>query len=155
MRIQTIIFTTLFVFVSFLQGADNKNPISMFPEAKSGFVQYVITLPRKVNESNYKVELIVGKKILADCNKHFFLGKINTKTVHGWGYNYIEFDNINISASTRMACIKPKQEKFISIKDKLRRYNSRLPMVAYIPKGYEMHYRIWQADKKIETAFAK
>lgn len=52
-----------------------------------------------------------------------------------------------------MACQEPKTEKFVSLRDNtLRRYNSRSPIVAYVPKGYEVRYRIWSARDNIQQA---
>lgn len=31
------------------------------------------------------------------------------------------------------------------------RYNSKLPIVVYVPKGYVLEYRIWKADEKLTT----
>jgi ecotin len=33
----------------------------------------------------------------------------------------------------------------------LIRYNSRLPIVVYVPEGVEVHYRVWQAGQEIEA----
>ncbi len=51
-----------------------------------------------------------------------------------------------------MACTEPKTEVFISIRDTLRRYNSRSPIVAYVPKGYEVRYRIWSVEDNVLQA---
>jgi len=32
------------------------------------------------------------------------------------------------------------------------RYNSRLPLVIYVPQGVEVRYRIWRGDDKVITA---
>jgi len=32
------------------------------------------------------------------------------------------------------------------------RYNSRLSIVIYAPKGYEIRYRIWSAPEKLESS---
>ena len=44
----------------------------------------------------------------------------------------------------------PKKERFITLdgESKLIRYNSRLPLVVYVPKGVEVRYRIWKTDEK-------
>ena len=49
----------------------------------------------------------------------------------------------------------PKVKRFISISGGpyLIRYNSRLPVVVYVPQGVEVRYKIWRAGddvKKIE-----
>ena len=57
--------------------------------------------------------------------------------------------------TTMRACSEPKVEKFITLHDTLRRYNSRLGMVIYVPKGYEVRYRIWSASETIENAIER
>ncbi len=34
----------------------------------------------------------------------------------------------------------------------LLRYNSKLPVVVYVPEGFEVRYRIWQAGEKVIRA---
>jgi ecotin len=34
----------------------------------------------------------------------------------------------------------------------LQRYNSRMPIVVYVPKGAEVRYRIWKAGKETNAA---
>jgi len=42
----------------------------------------------------------------------------------------------------------PKVDRFIRLGGDpyLIRYNSRLPIVVYVPEGVEVHYRLWHAD---------
>ena len=49
---------------------------------------------------------------------------------------------------------EPKVERFITIgvEPEFLGYNSRLPLVIYVPKGVEVSYRIWRAEEKIQTA---
>ncbi len=132
-----------------------KDKTHMFPKAKEGFVQYVIEVPKMDNDADHKVELLIGKKILVDCNQHSLRAKIENITLKGWGFKYLEVSDIHNGPSTRMACQEPKTEKFISVYmgDKaLRRYNSRSSIVAYVPEGYAVRYRIWSTGKSIEQA---
>lgn len=133
-----------------------KDNIHMFPQPKEGFERYVIEVPELKNENDHKVELIIGKTISVDCNHHILLGKLEAKPLKGWGYTYLEANNISgMRASTRMVCRKANSGKFISLapsKESIRRYNSRSPIVIYIPKGYEVRYRIWSAGEKIQQA---
>jgi len=144
-----------------LYAADEKNDTikkdktHMFPQAKEGFVQYVIEVPKTENDNDHKVELLIGKNMLVDCNHHSLRAKIVNVTLKGWGYKYLEISDIQNGPTTMMACPQPKTEKFISVymgEEALRRYNSRSPIVAYLPKGYEVHYRIWSAGKSVEEA---
>jgi len=129
-----------------------KDNIHMFPQAEEGFVRHVIEVPKTDNDYEHKVELLIGKVMLVDCNKHSLMGKVESVTLKGWGYKYLEVTDIQSGPSTLMACKEPKTDKFISIRDTLRRYNSRFPIVAYVPEGYEVRYRIWSADDNIQQA---
>ncbi len=129
-----------------------KDNIHMFPQAKEGFVRHVIEVPKTDNDYDHKVELLIGKTMMVDCNHHSFSGKVEDVTLKGWGYKYIEVTDIKSGPTTMMACIKPKTEKYISIRDTLHRYNSRSPIVVYVQKGYEVRYRIWSAGEKVEQA---
>ncbi len=129
-----------------------KDNIHMFPQAKEGFVRQVIEVPKTDNDYDHKVELLIGKMMLVDCNYHSFSGKIESVTLKGWGYKYLEVSSIQSGPSTMMACSEPKTEKFISIRDTLRRYNSRSPIVAYVPEGYEVRYRVWSAGDDVQKA---
>ncbi len=44
----------------------------------------------------------------------------------------------------------PKVNRFITLGGEpfLLRYNSKLPIVVYVPEGVEVRYRIWTADPK-------
>ena len=147
---------TLIVLVSSLHAETNKKDnIHMFPQAQEGFIRHVIEVPKTENDYEHRVELLIGKKMMVDCNKHTLRGKVENVTLKGWGYKYLEVSDIHNGPSTLMACNKPKTEKFISLymgKDTLLRYNSRSPIVVYIPKGYEVNYRIWNAENIIKKA---
>jgi len=133
-----------------------KDNIHMFPQAKEGFERHVIEVPKLKNEENHKVELLIGKVMSVDCNQHRLMGKLETKSLKGWGYSYLEATDISgMMASTMMVCQKPNSNKFVSLApslESLRRYNSRSPIVIYAPKGYEVRYRIWSAGRDIEKA---
>ncbi|MGM5630582.1 serine protease inhibitor ecotin [Apibacter raozihei] len=127
---------------------DPKKELSHFPAAKEGMVRYVIFLDKKSNEDLYKVELIPGKVMNVDCNIHRLIGKTEEKDLEGWGYTYFEFSSEGNAISTRKGC--PNQtnsNKFISSESMMVRYNSKLPIVVYAPKGYEIKYKIWEAGK--------
>ena len=129
-----------------------KDNIHMFPQAQEGFVRHVIEVPKTDNDYAHKVELMIGKTMMVDCNHHSFSGKIEDITLKGWGYKYLEVKEIKSGPTTMMACSEPKTEEYISIRDTLRRYNSRSPIVIYVPKGYEVKYRVWSASETIENA---
>ena len=131
--------------------------LKAFPEAPEGMVRYVILLPEKSRdeEGNFQVELIVGKTIMTDgVNRYWFGGSLKDKTAEGWGFSYYELAKFSPPASTRMGARRghPKEEKFVTIPRKLIGYNSRVPVVVYVPEGGEVRYRIWSASETTEVA---
>ena len=49
---------------------------------------------------------------------------------------------------------EPKVDCFITLggEPRLLRYNSRLPVVVYVPADVEVRYGIWRADRKVTPA---
>ena len=129
-----------------------KDNIHMFPQAQEGFVRHVIEVPKTENDTDHRVELLIGKNMMVDCNHHSFEAEIKSMTLKGWGYRYLEVGEIRSGPTTMMFCPGPKKEMFISIRDELRRYNSRSPIVVYVQNGYEVRYRAWSADKTVSDA---
>ena len=117
----------------------------------------MIVLPDKKRgeEDAFKVELNPGKKTLTDGVNQMRLGMtIEPRPLKGWGYTYYEVTGRDLAMNTLMAAPPGTRqvEKFVSGTPLLIRYNSRLPVVVYAPKGYEIRYRIWQAPEKWEEA---
>lgn len=51
--------------------------------------------------------------------------------------------------STMMACPdKTRKTAFVSSTSELVRYNSKLPIIVYIPKGMDVHYKIWERSNE-------
>jgi ecotin len=139
-------FALLFTALPVL-AADNMNA---FPPPENGMVRYVLQLPQKDNETEFKVELIVGKTVqLDEKNQYFFGGKIQEETIKGWGFPRYIVKELGPMAGTLMAVDPnaPKVSRFIRLGGEpyLIRYNSRLPVVVYVPEGVEVRYRIWSA----------
>lgn len=129
-------------------GADN---MKAFPPAEAGMTRYVLPLPPEKDEDSLKVELVVGKMVKTDAgNRYFFAGTLATETVQGWGFNYHILRKLGPMAGTLMAVQPdaPKVDRFITLggEPQLLRYNSRLPLVVYVPEGVEVRYRIWRAE---------
>lgn len=134
--------------------ADN---MKAFPPAEAGMKRHVIHLPAAENEESMKVELIVGKSVSTDpVNRHFFAGGIETVSIEGWGFERYLVKEIGPMAGTLMAPPEgaPFVERFITLAGDpfLIRYNSRLPVVVYVPKDAEVRFRIWRADATAEPA---
>ncbi|MFZ0133958.1 MAG: ecotin family protein [Desulfobacterales bacterium] len=127
-----------------------------FPPAEDGMVRYVVQLPKQEDESDLKVELIIGKTVAVDkANTYFFAGQIKEEIIEGWGFPRFIVNKIGPMAGTLMAVDPkaPKVDRFIALAGDpyLIRYNSRLPVVVYVPEGVEVRYRIWKAGTEVNA----
>ena len=149
-----IIGLGLFCVLTF--GAEHPE-LKAFPPAEEGIDRLVIILPHKERggeENRFKVELIPGKTMLTDDVNLMHLGMtIVPRPLKGWGYTYYEITGSDVAMSTMMAVPEGGQkiERFVQGTSLLIRYNSRLPIVIYVPKGYEIQYRIWNAGETRNT----
>lgn len=140
-------FLSLFLVMPLTHAADD---MKAFPPAEPGMTRYVLQLPKQQDESAFKVELIAGKHVKTDArNRYFFGGKIEAENIEGWGYTRYKVEKFGSMAGTLMAVDPkvPKEDRFIRLGGDpyLIRYNSRLPVVVYVPEDAEVRYRIWSA----------
>ncbi len=147
---------SLFLFATLIIGCGSSQTkeisqtmdISMFPKAKNNEVQRYISLKPLNNEENYKVELFITKEMEVDCNQHSLQCNIEVKDLQGWGYDYYIFKSDGKTMSTMMMCPETsKTKKDIPSDSKLIRYNSKLPIVVYLPEGYKLKYKIWSSGE--------
>jgi ecotin len=141
-------------FLAAVISAHAADTMQAFPQAEEGMVRYVLQLPKQDDESAFKVELIVGKTVAVDeVNKYFFGGQIEKETIEGWGYTRYTVNKLGPMGGTLMAVDPkaPKVERFVMLAGEpyLIRYNSRLPIVVYVPYGVEVRYRIWKAGDEV------
>lgn len=141
------------------QATDSLDKVAPYPEAKKDQVRHVIELDKKDNESNYQVELIIGKTLKVDCNHQWFGAEVDEKDLQGWGYSYYVVSDLQGPMSTLMGCAdNTKKDAFVQANmgsDAFVRYNSKLPIVVYAPKGVDVKYRIWAAEDKVQDALSK
>ena len=155
--IQLLVAFTI-LFGAFAHGAVHPE-LKPFPKAKKGMERFVIALPEKKRgeDTGFKVELIPGKPIMTDGVNSYFAGaSLEPKNLQGWGYTYYEIKGQTAVGSTLIG-VPPgtlQVKKFVAGKPLLIRYNSRLPIVIYAPKGFEINYRIWSASEKTQEAEA-
>lgn len=155
--LSAILFMAFFQILNSQSESMNDKDYNMFPEAQSGMKKAMIFLDKLENENNYKVEIIATKMAKVDnCNTHNLSGQFNVENLDGWGYNYYVFNTKGFIMSTRMACpgnTKEEREVFAGNTEFVR-YNSRLPIVVYIPEDCMLKYKIWEPGE-IQEAVAK
>ena len=139
------------VVIGCIATACSANNMQAFPPADEGMTRYVINLPQQEDESAVRVELIIGKMVKTDAGNHYFFGgTLETESIPGWGFNRYILRKLGPMAGTLMAVdpSAPLVERFITLggETPLLRYNSRLPLVVYVPTGVEVRYRLWRAD---------
>lgn len=139
--------------INIFAASDGMKP---YPPAEDGYKRMVINLQPLADEDNNKLEIIIGKTIKVDCNRHWFIGNLSEEIAKGWGFPYFILKSVKGPASTLMACPpdKKEQEAFVQVRSDqgLIRYNSKLPVVVYVPVDFEVHYRIWTAKEESGVA---
>lgn len=129
--------------------------VAPFPKPEQGFTRQVIHLPSQPQEENFQVEILAGKTLTVDCNRQRLGGILEEKNLEGWGYPFYRLEQVIGPMSTMMACPDGKSKKdFVPVVGDgfLLRYNSKLPIVLYVPEDVDVRYRVWSASSKIEKA---
>ncbi|MDO5663686.1 MAG: ecotin family protein [Bacteroidia bacterium] len=128
---------------------DATQALKDFPESLPGYDRYVLLLTplseKQMTTDELKVEIIPGKTEKVDCNQHTLNGNIKTEIVKGFGYQYLIFDSDSKYSSTRMGCPDDAAEKFIYGQTQTISYNSNMPTVIFVPKGFQVKYRVWKS----------
>jgi ecotin len=148
MKTSLSIALVLLMMAGLAFGADY---MQAFPPAEDGMTRHVIHLPQQEDESAFRVELIVGKTVRTDAvNRYFFGGTLETENIPGWSFTRYVLRELGPMAGTRIAVDPnaPQVDRFIGLggEERLLRYNSRLPLVVYVPAGVEVRHRIWRAQ---------
>ena len=154
-QMRIILVTTLMWSCLAIAGGDDAD-MQPYPVVQNGLVRMVFRVPAIEDESAHKVEIIVGKTQSVDCNRTSFGGSLERRVVEGWGYSYFVLEKVGGPISTKMACPPAHQnaDEFVIVVGDgfLQRYNSKLPMVIYVPEGFGVRYRIWTAQDDIGRA---
>jgi ecotin len=125
--------------------------IAMFPQAEKNEQRFIIKIDTKPNQK-YKLELTAGIRKVVDCNTHGIEGGFSINSLGGWGYPYYTFKSKGLSeARTLMACPSLGEKRLLNATPTIVNYNKKLPLIVYIPKGYELHYRVFSSDKLIKA----
>ena len=136
--------------------AEDHKYLKAFPQAEEGMTRFVIELPHKERgvENAFKVELVVGKMLETDGVIRMFMGgKLEPKPLKGWGFTFYEAQ-LGPAASTLIGVPPgtPRVEKFVQGPSRLINYNSRIPIVVYVPNDAQVRYRVWFAKPGLNEA---
>lgn len=133
---------------TFAQSTIDKQDVSVFPEAEKGYKKLVIEVPHSDNDQNKKIEFTVGKWMDVDgCNYYNLAGRYEKKDLQGWGYDYFVFTTKGEVSSTLMGCPDAKgRNLFVTAAPQLVNYNGKLPIVIYVPEGYDVQFKIYKSD---------
>ena len=110
------------------------------------------------NPIDWRVQLIVGREVEVDCNSHHFGGQLRLESVPGWGYPVVRLDRVGPLVSTRRACPDQASERrFVSLAGEpfLLPYNVSLPVVVYVPEGFQVRWRLWKAESESREAMLR
>ncbi len=132
-----------------------------YPAAATGERRWVIQLPGVLaptadprlspNPSDWRVELIIGRELLVDCNTQRFGGKLRSETLPGFGYKIYRVRDVGPVVSTRMACPPGSvtRKAFVPMGSRpfVLPYNASLPIVIYAPKDLDVRWRLWKAER--------
>ncbi|MBC9795043.1 ecotin [Sinomicrobium weinanense] len=140
--------------IAMAQSSISKIDLSIYPNPEKGYKQMVIEVPYSDNDAAKKIEFTVGKWMEVDpCNKHGLQGSLEQKDLEGWGYSYYVFKSDGNVMSTQMACPdNNKVNQFITSQPEMVRYNGKLPVVIYVPEGYDVQFKIYKAEADVYQA---
>jgi ecotin len=143
--------------------------LSGYPQPGAAERRWVIQLPGVLpptrdpslspSPSDWRVELIVGRELEVDCNRHSFSGRLRSEPLPARGTSLYRVSEVGPVASTRMACPpgEPKRRVFLPMgggKPFVVPYKVSLPIVVYAPRDLEVRWRLWKAEKQQRPAQA-
>ena len=121
-----------------------------YPPAGQGERRWLISVAATpAAAADQRVELIVGRTVAVDCNRHLLQGSITEESVPGWGYPLFRVKGGSPMISTRMACPdQPPRRQFVVLAGEplLVPVNPRLPIVVVAPADLEVRWRLWRAE---------
>jgi len=148
-------------------GAVPRLDLTPYPAPAAGQNRWVVQLPGipppsrdpglSSDPADWRVELLVGREQPIACNLEQLQGEIRSETVPGWGYTLYRVSGGGAVASTRMACPPgaPRRPGFITLAGPalLAPYNPSLPIVVDAPRGLQVRWRLWKAERQQQRAW--
>lgn len=142
--------------------------LAPYPQPGAGERRWVIQLPGVLppngdpglspNPIDWRVELIVGRELLVDCNGPRLGGRLRRTSQPGSGLPFYRVIAMGPPISTRMACPAdpPARRSFVAIGNKpfVVPYNVSQPIVVYAPRDLQVRWRLWKAERQQRQALA-
>ena len=120
---------------------------------------YKITLPEQEKKLDLIIELIPGQTITTDCNSYFIEGIFSEKIDDDEGILYYEFEKIGGIIGTQKWCPDVYETKFIRGTKKIipydNMYYSKFPIIVFLPKNFELKYRVLQLKNYSEKTASR
>jgi len=108
------------------------------------------------NPVDWRVELLVGKELMVDCNGPRLMGRIASSALPGTGTTIYRVTQVSPPISTRMACPPDRAPTpaFVpmGIKPFVVPYNVSQPIVIYAPRDLQVRWRLWKAERRQQNA---
>lgn len=151
-----LMFLAILCWSGMVMGQQSVDNLKAFPAPEKGVKRHVVHLKEQPNEDEFRVELLIGKMVETDeVNRYFFGGALEEVTIEGWGFSKFVVTELGPMAGTLIGVDPnaPKVKRFITLggEPKLLRYNSKLPLVVYVPEGVEVRIRMWRAEPDFKS----
>jgi ecotin len=140
--------------------------LTPYPQPGPGETRWVIQLPGVLpptadprlssSPSDWRVQLIAGREVEADCNQQAFRGRFRASQVKALGVSVYRVSAVGPMVTTRMACPpgEAKRRVFVPMGSKpfVVPYDASRPIVVFTPKDLQLRWRLWKAERVQQTA---
>ncbi|MCP9835381.1 ecotin family protein [Cyanobium sp. Aljojuca 7A6] len=142
--------------------------LKAYPPAAAGQTRWVIQLPGVLppgtdprlspHPSDWRVQLIPGREVKADCNQQAFRGRFRASKLKDLGVSVYTVSDVGPMVTTLMACPpgQAKRSVFVPMGSRpfVVPYDASRPIVVYTPKDLQLRWRLWKAEKVQQPAQA-
>ncbi|MDM7951747.1 MAG: ecotin family protein [Cyanobium sp. CZS 25K] len=149
-------------------GAIPRLDLKPYPLPTAGQTRWVIQLPGvlppgadprlSTSPHDWRVQLIPGRVVEADCNPQAFRGRFRASKLKGLGVSIYTVSDVGPMVSTRMACPPGRaiRKVFVPMGSKpfVVPYDASRPIVVFTPKDLQLRWRLWKAEKVQQPAQA-
>ncbi len=148
--INVILASSTGVLLAVPSAAAFAQDLASYPTAAAGQKRVNLTLPPLESEADMRVELIVGKKMWLSCHMPVMQGDLERKITANQSYPYYQLSAVSEHGPThpQIGCPSTRHRETLVPTlgaGYLLKYNSRFPLVVYVPATLEVHYRLWRS----------